>query len=198
MFNLNMFKKTEKINFEGEEYIPNKLEILNKDDIDIDEIYSIDTSENIIICTLDDNHIFKKELNGTISLICDNIINLVPYIKNTSIQIPIYFPVKLSIPYGIKLNFTHPLMYSYYKNIYDESKYRTTEEKNTNFIINTLEFIIEFDLELYKKYNEILQISKGMPIINIEFIPTLSIFEQKKINSIYILKDTEIYREFNF
>lgn len=196
IFNLNMFR-TQKVYYEDEEIEPNKLEILNKTDLNPEDVYSIDTTENIVICTIDDNHIFKKELNGTISIINDNQINLVSYIKNNSIQIPVYFPVKLSIPHGIKVNFTNPIMYPYYKNIYNESKYNTFN-MHTNFLITNMTFIIEFDLEIYKKHNEVLQIPKGTPLINMEFIPTISIYTQKKINSIYILKDTEIYKEFNF
>ena len=194
-FNYNMFGSIKNIlDYKEDEYKDDRLNIFtsfNKDDI-----YSIDPTENIIICTDNEKNIVKKQIDGSFGIITDYDI-LSNKIKNNKITFNHYSEIKLSIPIGIKLLITEPLNSHYYYKIYNKLNY---EYKDNNIIITNFEFDLEFDLERFKDVNSLLNIKRGGILYELNFINIISNIKNEKteIKNFYIIKDSNLYDNFDF
>lgn len=194
-FNYNMFHNIKNmLDFEDDEYKDSRLNIFTS--FDKNDIYSIDPTESIIICTINDKNIVKKQIDGSFGIITDYDI-FSNKIKNNKITFNHYSEIKLSIPVGIKLLISEPLNSHYYHKIYNKLNY---EYKDNNIVITNFDFDLELDLERFKNSNSLLNIKRGSILYELNFINIISNIKNEKteVKNFYIIKDSELYDNFDF
>lgn len=194
-FNLNMFSSIKNIlGYKEDEYKDDRLNIFTS--FDKNDIYSIDPTESIIICTINDKNIVKKQIDGSFGIITDYDI-FSNKIKNNKITFNHYSEIKLSIPVGIKLLISEPLNSHYYHKIYNKLNY---EYKDNNIVITNFDFDLELDLERFKNSNSLLNIKRGSILYELNFINIISNIKNEKteVKNFYIIKDSELYDNFDF
>lgn len=188
------------------ERTPDMFEILNeKDCAEINQ--KTDPTSNIILCTPTDEEILKRNVNGSLSVVTTNGINLsaMRLLINSLVSFPFKPNLKILIPSGINLDFKEPVSSPYhntvYKNINIEPRLWVENDSNEipeYMIYNDLSFTIYFDLDQLKKHQKIVSLLKDTPLINLEFSPIYYIGSTKfpNISKTVWIRSKEVYDKF--
>lgn len=161
---------------------------------DIPEKFSkIDKLRNIIICTPIDKNYISKNPDSTISILNDFDLNFADKkIMGKIVTKDLYPRIRLSVPYGIKLDFESEKNKPFIQNTYEDHE---IFYNNEIAIYKKLHFIVDINLDLMRKYHKKLVISKDDSILYMNFIYTFY-KNFKTIDNIYHIKNNYIFEKF--
>ena len=180
--------------------IPNMFNVL--DEIESAEISElIDPTTNIVLVTPSDDKSIKRTIDGSLSIVAVNGINLssCKTLINSLSVLPIVPRLKVIVPRGIRLDFETPVTSSYYNKIYKYIKIeqRANDENETPeyMIYHDLSFTIHIDLAQLKIVNKVINIKPDTELIDLKFSPVYYIGSPNfpNIEQTVLIKNTEVF-----
>jgi len=198
-FNINLFKTSNNPLINNYSIEDKKLTVLNKNNSNYEDFKHIDLDNNIVICIPETKkNTIQKNIYGSLSIISERNYTYEELKNNMNkkFYFTLFYPIKLSIPIGVKLKIERPILSEL---LYSNIIFKTDKiiKYDKFYIIKELEIIIiDIDRISKQKNNYTYLIENNKEIIDLNFIQIISYIKQENINNIYLIIDDEFYKNF--